>query len=438
MDWYTADKVFQQSEYRAGLFFAVEDGSISSVTEHAPEGVPVTAFPGCAIFPGTVNTHTHSFHSLLRGQGDDLPLMAWLNDVVYRHAANLTVEQAYWGAALAFAEMLKNGITTVVDFFYINGRGNDYAVATIKAAQDVGIRLTFARTFMDWELAPDTIRETVAQARSRYEELARGFRSHRTVRICPAAHSLYAASAEMVMAARECAAHGGTQWHMHVADSAGSEKRVHAACGCTTIARMNELSLLDESLVAVHAVYVSDEEAAMLGRNQVRISHNPAANMFLGDKAAPVRPLRRNGAIIGLGTDSGLDNNSLSIFHEMKLAALTQKSLAADPEAITAADLIEMATVNGGVLSEWPVGRLAPAHKADFVVIDRADLALIPDDRLASHMVYSMSDRAIRHVFVEGRCVVEDGRLVGIDERELVEKNSARDPTVLLRLSRSS
>ncbi len=179
MDWYTADKVFQQGEYRSGLFLAVEDGSIAAVSEDAPEDVPVKAFPGCAIFPGTVNTHTHSFHSLLRGQGDDLPLMAWLNDVVYRHAANLTVEQAYWGAALAFAEMLKNGITTVVDFFYVNGRGNDYAVATIKAAEDVGIRLTFARTFMDWELAPDTIRETVAQARSRYEELARGFRSHR-------------------------------------------------------------------------------------------------------------------------------------------------------------------------------------------------------------------------------------------------------------------
>ena len=287
MDWYTADKVFHESEYRSPLFFAVEDGSIVAVSDNTPAGAQVTEFPGCAIFPGTVNTHTHSFHSLLRGQGDDLPLMAWLNNVVYRHAASLTVEQAYWGAALAFAEMLKNGITTVVDFFYVNGRGNDYAVATIKAAEDVGIRLTFGRTFMDWELAPDTIRETVPQARTRYEELAQAFRSHRTVRICPSAHSLYAASTEMVMAARECAAHDGTQWHMHVADSAGSEKRVHAACGCSTISRMKELSLLDGKLVAVHAVYVSDAEAELLGRNNVMISHNPAANMFLGDKAAP-------------------------------------------------------------------------------------------------------------------------------------------------------
>jgi 5-methylthioadenosine/S-adenosylhomocysteine deaminase len=226
----------------------------------------------------------------------------------------------------------------------------------------------------------------------------------------------------MIMAARECAAHDGTQWHMHIADSAGSENKVRAACGCSTIARMDRLALLDESLVAVHAVYIDDNEADLLARKNVKVSHNPAANMFLGDKACPVRRLRRQGAILGLGTDSGLDNNSLSIFHEMKLAALTQKSQAGDPEAITAADLIEMATVNGGILSEWPVGKLAPDHAADFIVIDRSDLALVPDQRLASHMVYSMSDRAIRSVYVDGRCTVRDGRLVGIDEQELVAK----------------
>jgi 5-methylthioadenosine/S-adenosylhomocysteine deaminase len=422
MDWFTADKLFHEGAYRSALFLGVENGRIAEVVDTAPADAAVTAFPGCAIFPGTINTHTHSFHSLLRGQGDDLPLMAWLNDVVYRHAASITVEQAYWGAALAYGEMLKNGITTVVDFFYLNGRGNDYAIATIKAAEDVGIRLTFSRTFMDWELAPDTIRETVPQARSRYHELSRSYRSHPTVRICPSAHSVYAASTDMIMAARECSADDGTQWHMHIADSAGSEKRVRAACGCSTIACMDRLALLDESLVAVHAVYITDEEADLLADKNVKISHNPAANMFLGDKTCPVRRLRRQGAILGLGTDSALDNNSLSIFNEMKIAALTQKSQAGDPEAIKAADLIEMATVNGGILSEWPAGKLAPGQAADFVVIDRSDLALVPDQRLASHMVYSMSDRAIRSVYVDGRCMVRDRRLAGIDEQELVAK----------------
>jgi 5-methylthioadenosine/S-adenosylhomocysteine deaminase len=107
--------------------------------------------------------------------------------------------------------MLKNGITTVVDFFYLNGLGNEYALATIRAAEDVGIRLVLARTFMDWEQAPSTIRETVPQAVARYGELAQAYRKHPTVKLCPAAHSLYAASPEMIQAAVEASRTQGTR-----------------------------------------------------------------------------------------------------------------------------------------------------------------------------------------------------------------------------------
>jgi 5-methylthioadenosine/S-adenosylhomocysteine deaminase len=362
---------------------------------------------------------------LLRGQGDDLPLLKWLHDVVYRHSAILTIEQAYLGAALAYAEMLKNGITTVVDFFYLNGLGNDYAEATIRAAEDLGIRLTLARTFMDWDRAPATVRETRPEARRRYRDLAQRYRGNPLVRICPAAHSVYAASNDMLEEARNTAEEFNTKWHMHVADSVGSERQVRASFGCSTIRHLEKSHMLNERLVAVHAVYVDENEAELLGQAKVAVSHNPAANMFLGDKAAPILALRRQGVMVGLGTDSGLDNNSLSIFHEMKLAALVQKSGAGNPEAITAPELIEMATTNGSAIAEWPAGRLAPGYAADFLVIDCSDMALVPGDRLASHMVYSMSDRAIRAVYVNGKCVVRDRQLVGIAEQELIRRVNA-------------
>jgi 5-methylthioadenosine/S-adenosylhomocysteine deaminase len=138
----------------------VRDGTIVEIREDRSELRGAHDFADCAIFPGTVNTHTHAFHSMLTGCGDDLPLLKWLHEAVYKHAAEFTPDDAYVAAALAFGEMLKNGITTVVDFFYLNGRGNEYALATIKAAEDLGIRLVLARTFMDWDKAPATIRET--------------------------------------------------------------------------------------------------------------------------------------------------------------------------------------------------------------------------------------------------------------------------------------
>lgn len=418
MDWYGADRIFLDGAFKQGRWLGVEDGTIRAVTDRKPVGA-VQEFTDCAIFPGTVNTHTHAFHSLLRGCGDDLPLLEWLHNVVYRHAADFTPDDAYVGAALAFGEMLKNGITTVVDFFYLNGRGGEYALATVRAAQDLGIRLVLARTFMDWDRAPATIRETIPEARRRYAELASSFKAHPTVRICPAAHSVYAASPGMIEAAAQAAEERGTAWHMHVADARGPEEAILKQYGRSTIGRMEELGVVRQDLVAVHAVYVDDAEIDLLSERRVKVSHNPAANMFLGDRAARIARMRRAGMCVGLGTDGGLDNNTLSIFHEMKLAALVQKSAEADPQAISAADLTAMATVEGGRIAELPLGSLAPGQLADFVVIDLSDIALVPADRLESHMVYSMSDRAIRHVYVHGKGAVKDGRLCGLEEGEL-------------------
>jgi 5-methylthioadenosine/S-adenosylhomocysteine deaminase len=272
---------------------------------------------------------------------------------------------------------------------------------------------------MDWEKAPATIRETVADARRRYAELASGFSNHPTVQVCPSAHSLYAASPAMIEAAVEAAAERGTAWHMHVADARGPEEAIKRQYARTTVGRMADLDVVRADLVAVHAVYVDEKELELLAERQVKISHNPAANMFLGDRAARVTHMRRIGLCVGLGTDGGLDNNTLSIFHEMKLAALVQKSIEADPQAITAADLTRMATVEGGRIVEQPLGSLAPGQFADFTVIDLSDIALVPGDRLESHMVYSMSDRAIRHVYVNGKSVVENGKLRELDEAEL-------------------
>jgi 5-methylthioadenosine/S-adenosylhomocysteine deaminase len=419
MDWYSADRVFMDGRFQPGICLGIRDGSIVEI-RHDRSGLRgVREFADCAIFPGTVNTHTHAFHSMLRGCGDDLPLLKWLHEVVYKHAAEFTPDDAYVAAALAFAEMLKNGITTVVDFFYLNGRGNEYALATIKAAEDLGIRLVLARTFMDWDKAPATIRETVPEARRRYAELAGAYRNHRTVRICPSAHSLYAASVEMIEAAAQVAKEDSTAWHMHVADARGPEKMIHDQHGRSTIGRMQDLGLVRPDLVAIHAVYVDEKEVDLIAEAQVKVSHNPTANMFLGDGAARIASMKQAGMCVGLGTDGGLDNNTLSIFHEMKMAALVQKSIAGNPQAITAGEVIKMATIEGGRITELPVGSLSPGQRADFTVIDLSDIALVPGDRLESHMVYSMSDRAIRHVYVHGRRVIDDGKLCGMDAAAL-------------------
>src|SRR3990167_295746 len=125
-----------------------------------------------AMVPGTVNTHNHSFQSLLRGIGDDLPFLAWREQALYRYSPRLTAADMGTAALFAFGEMLLHGVTTVCDFYYLNAQGNEHASATIEAARRLGMRIVLARCFYDWDGAPAAYRETIQQAVRHFEELA--------------------------------------------------------------------------------------------------------------------------------------------------------------------------------------------------------------------------------------------------------------------------
>src|SRR5437879_10813798 len=126
---------------------------------------------GKALLPGTVNTHCHTFQSLLRGLGDDLDFTGWRDRVLYPFSQRLDRRGIALGAELAFAEMLLHGATTCVDFFYLQDHGNANAEAVIAAAGRAGIRLVLARAMYDWEGAPARYREPVADAAARTREL---------------------------------------------------------------------------------------------------------------------------------------------------------------------------------------------------------------------------------------------------------------------------
>ena len=187
-----------------GWAVRLKDGRITAVGPReavAPQpgaeaGAPeaVCPLPGRLLLPGGVNAHNHSFQSLLRGLGDDLDFMGWRDRVLYPFSRRLDTRGIEIGAAFAFAEMLRHGITTVVDFFYVQGGGNANAEAAIRAAKRVGIRLVLARAFYDWPGAPPEYRETVAEATGRCRELMARHADDPTVSVQPAPHSLHAAS----------------------------------------------------------------------------------------------------------------------------------------------------------------------------------------------------------------------------------------------------
>ena len=388
---------------REDYAFVVRDGTIATAGEYrevrsGARNVPERTFPpDRLVVPGFINGHSHAYQILLRGWADDWDFTTWRSEALYRVVPQLTPDDVYWTFVAAFSEMLSAGITTVAEFFYLNGEGNARAEAAIKAAGDTGIRLVFARTWMDADYAPPQFRESIETAAERTRELLARYPQ---ANVCVAPHSLHAASPEMIRAAAEFARASDCMLHVHVAEAAYEGLQTREKFNRTPIELLEDLGALNERTVAIHAIYLSDEDRRRLAESGARVVHNPMTNQYLGDGICDVRALRALGVSVGLGTDADVRP---SLFEEMRAAALLQKLLHLDGTASRAADAYAMGTNEGARALRLAAGDLVTGCAADFLVLHTSQIdAWSPP---VNAIVYRGQDSWLQAAFVAGRRV---------------------------------
>jgi 5-methylthioadenosine/S-adenosylhomocysteine deaminase len=373
-----------------------------------------------AMVPGTVNTHNHSFQSLLRGIGDDLPFLEWRDQALYRYSPKLGAEDMATAALFAFGEMLLHGVTTVCDFYYLNAQGNDNASATIEAAKRLGIRVVLARCFYDWDGAPAAYRESIPQAVANFENLAKRYqdRERFLTSVQPAPHSQHGATPAMIEAGAGCARDAGVPWHIHLAEEQYQVEQSLERFGQRPLHAVAALPVDLANMIAVHGCWFDDGERALLAERGGSLAYCPGSNMFLGDGVTDIVDLVARGVRIGLGTDGGCSNNRVSVFDEMRMAALLQKITRTNGQAIDAETCFRLGTRTAGETLRLPIGRIAPGFRCDLVALDLDDPSLWPAQALEKNVVYSLSARAVTDVVVDGQEVVVDRRLqhVPLDE----------------------
>lgn len=408
----------------------VEGDTITAVGDAArlrsehPDAIPCR-WEDMALVPGTVNAHNHCFQSLLRGLSCDRPFLEWRDEALYKYSPRLKKEHIYGGAVFAFSEMMKCGVTTVSDFFYLHNYGTESDEMIVKAAHDVGIRLVLARTMYDWDGAPAGYVETIPQAVENTRSLALKYRDDPMVTVLPAPHSLHAASVEMVQAGHELAKELGTAFHIHVAEEPFEVEQVQREHGgLTPVELLDKIGVVDERMVIIHGVWLKDSEVELLGQRGCGLAYCPSSNMFLADGITDIPHMMKSGVTIGLGSDGACSNNRISVFEEMRMVALLQKAKTCDALCVNYRDAFRMGTRDGGKLLGLPVGRLEPGYKADFVGIDCTDLSMQPisenREQLLPNLVYSMQPTAISKVVVAGQLTVSGGRLQNIPESQVV------------------
>ena len=387
-------------ELRTDYAFVVSDGIVTLAGDHAAvaaqtQGASTRSFPrDRLIVPGFINGHSHAYQILLRGWADDWTFAKWRSDALYRVVPQLTPDDVYWIFVAAFSEMLAAGITTVAEFFYLNGAGNAHAAAAIRAARDVGIRLVFARTWMDADSAPVQFRETIEVAQERTLEL---LAEYPNANVCVAPHSLHAASPDMIRAAAFFAREHDCMMHVHVAEASYEGEATVAKFGMTPMVLLDSLGALNERTVAIHAIHITEEEKELIAKRGARVVTNPMTNQYLGDGICDVVRLQELGVSMGLGTDADVKP---SVIDEMRAVSLLQKIRRLDGSALGARTAFLLGTSQGAASLRVKTGDLVAGHAADYLVLDASRIDEWTPE--VNGLVYRGEDRWVQAAFVGG------------------------------------
>ena len=391
-------------------------GPVAGAAEPTPDGAPAEVrWVGGLLLPGLVNVHCHSPMTLLRGQGEGLPLDRWLREVIWPREAKVGPDDVYWGMTLASSELLRYGVTTTMEMYF----HDDALAAAVEAAGGRCVVTPGVVVAPGWERFGTWAEriEWIADLRSRYAD-------HPRIEVGFGPHSAYALPEEALRAVGDAARATGAPVHVHLAETEHEGDEMSARHGGASVPRvLADLGLFDvPRALAAHAVWLSPDDVALLAGAGVGVAHCPGSNAKLAAGTAGVSELLRAGVRVGLGTDGPASNNDLDLWEEMRLAALLARQREHDPTVLPAAEVLELATSGGAAALGRPdLGALVPGRWADIVRLDLADPGFVPvldGADLVAHAVWSASRSAVRDVWVGGRQVVADGVCTTFDQAE--------------------
>ncbi len=394
---------------------------ISSMPDEfkVPAGMEAIDAADGIVMPGLVNTHTHMPMTLFRGLADDLPLDVWLNQYIFPAEGKwITPENVRLGTALACAEMLLSGTTTVCGGYF-------YEDAVAEIVSQAGIRGVLGQGVIDFPApgvpdAGDNINAALA-----FTQKWHGLSP--TIQPSIFCHSPYTCSQKTLKAAKAAARSQGVLFQIHAAETVREQALIDGSGDMSPIQYLDHMGILDEQTLLVHSVWVDDKDVEIIANSGATVSHNPESNMKLASGIAPVPKLLSAGISVGLGTDSCASNNDLDMFQEMDTAAKLHKAHTLDPTVLDVGSVLKMATIEAAraIGLDRSIGSLEKGKQADLLIIDTHQPHLVPLYNPVSQIVYSARGSDVSDVMVAGRRLVRDRTLTSLDQDDILNKVNA-------------
>jgi len=393
----------------------IRDGVIGKIGPNLAETVPdaqIIDGSGKLVMPGLINGHCHVPMTLLRNYADDMDLQTWLFDHIFPVEDRLNEEDVYWGSLLGIMEMLATGTTCFADMYY-------HMDGIASAVESSGIRAQLSRGQTCLDTGSDfsqnrAMQESVAFIK-KWDGAAEG-----RITTAMAPHAIYTCSPDYIRAIAGTAEKLGVPIHVHLDETVTEHEDCLKNYGKTPTAHLYDLGIFDLKTIAAHCVWITEDDMDLLKEKGVSVIHCPASNLKLASGIAPVPRAHFKGLNICIGTDGASSNNNLNLWEDMYLTSILHKGNTRDPKAITAAETLKMATVNGAKALGMPyIGTVEEGKKADLIMIDLEKPHLKPLHNICSALVYSAQGSDVCMTMVDGRILYQNGEFRTIDREKV-------------------
>jgi len=435
------DFLYRDGKFESGVaLFADEDGRITRFSRSEGDLLNAQRLPNRTLLPGLVNAHSHTFQRVIRARTEYRTkairntFWTW-REAMYHAALELSPEDIYIAARMAFLEMALSGTTSVGEFHYLHhaADGTPYedrnllAKQILRAAAEVGIRIAVLRTAYvraGWkkELEPGQARFITPNPRDfiadtdALDAYVRRQSAPGSAWVGVAPHSIRAVPLDYLIEVVGCARARRFPIHMHVAEQPAEVEACLGEYNTRPVALLDASGVLGPDFTAVHSIHVNEDEISRLARRRATVCACPTTERNLGDGILAADEMEQAGINICLGSDSNIQIDSFEdarqLEYNLRLSRRERAVLAPTPERDSlAVRLFKTATENGAASIGAAGGKLEVGWPADFFTVDLNHISIAGADpeSLLSHIVFALQGAAVRDVFVSGYPVIVDG-----------------------------
>jgi 8-oxoguanine deaminase len=403
----------------------------------------------CVVIPGLVNTHHHFYQTLTRNLPavQNAELFEWLI-YLYDIWKNIDEEAVYYSSLLAMGELLKTGCTLTTDHHYVfpQNVSGDLIGIQFEAASKLGMRFSPSRGSMSLSkknggLPPDSVVQTEDKILEDSIRLIQKFHdpsedSMRKIVLAPC--SPFSVTPGNLKDTAKLAREYGVRLHTHLAETLDEEEYCKSKTGKNPLALMEEVDFIGEDVFYAHGIHFNDDELKVLAETKTSIAHCPSSNMRLGSGIARVKEMREMGINVGIGVDGSASNDCSDMLGEVRNAMLLQR-VRYGAGALTAENAFELCIKGGAkILNYEKTGTIKEGYLADLALfnINKLEYTGSLSDPLAALIFTGISHQA-EYTIVNGKIVVEKGRLVGENEEIIIKKGNEIAARLLKSYSKS-